>query len=57
MLKEAVERLVKATQSNLNLVNMNRIASDRPPAQGYEKLWSETMYELEDIQIMLEKGD
>jgi len=53
-LKDGLERLVKTTQQILHLVNKNRTACERPPAHGYDEMFSDAMAQLEDIELLLE---
>ena len=53
-LKEALERLTRATQQTLHLIQKNRVASSSPPAHGYDEMWADTMQRLESIELMLQ---
>jgi len=53
-IKVGLFELVKATEKILHLVHKNRIACDRPPANGYDEMWADAMERLEDIELLLE---
>ena len=50
-LTEDVERLTTICDQLLTLIQHNHIAAGRPPADDYDRRWSDTKERIEELQI------